>query len=296
MEGKAPKSPAATLLKDIGEAWQRTVVQLAKSIGQPLLSHGPLAIALSGIGLYVIGVVRTVGILRAEDIPFSRGLPIVQLQDYLLRGMSVLARPQLLFGLTILLLIVTLLLAMGNLRAEKGIPAGSAAPLVLPFLAFMGIGVALIPVAEWASLVPGVVIGITCLVKLDRGAQEGKSRTAALLTLGVFFGFALSMGTRAFFAPPPLDRAVITEVSGDVREGRLLYQSGSALYLAGGMDPENGHRLVEVLPTSSLTSVLVKDGEKRHLKTAPEMLGWSFYRLWEDDNSELHFEPSPKDQ
>lgn len=279
---------------DIWEAWRDTTLELAKDLGRPFLSHGPFALALSGIGLYILGIVRMVGILHAEDVPISRGLPLLSLQDYFLRGLSLIARPQLWFAVAVIVLVLTAMVAMSNLRESLKMSARFDLPLAAPMVFTMALGLGFIPLAEWACLLPGVTISFICLAKLNReGDTRQGSRAASLLTFGVFFGFALSTGARAYFVPPPLDNVVITNTSGEVREAKLLYQSSSSLYVVGRRDPYTKQRTVELLPISNFPRIVIRDGEFEISRTIPELLGLHFYRIWEDDNSGIHFEPSP---
>lgn len=238
VEGDTSGAERPPLLK----AWLSIVEYLGRSIGRTLLSHASLVLAVSGIGLYLIGVVRTVGILRAEGIPIARGLPVVALQDYLLRGLSVVAKPQTLLVLLTLLTMVTFVIAIADRREGEDKELGkliSRLTVLFSTAILLIVSMALIPVAEWLPMLPGAVGAIFCIARLDRlksHAPSGRSPRTVHYVAGLFCSLAFALGMRAYFFPPPLDQVRIVDQGGDVHIANLFYGTGPTLYTVGEMN------------------------------------------------------------
>lgn len=286
--------------KRFREIWAETAESLAESLGRPLAAHVPSVLALSGIGLYLLGVIRIVGILRAEDIPVTRGLPLLELQDYLLRGLTLTVRPQLLVMLAVFLVLITYVLAIGNWWRERGREARAfemGVDWIVLLTLFVLVPVFLFPLAEWLSMVPGLALAIVCVAKLERHNRVTVAATsprAAFLVVGFFLSLGIAIAGRAYYYPPPLDTVTITRAPATHSSSRLLYESGGVLYLVGPRSESGGNRGIEAVPSSSLQSFEIRDGEARNFQTLPELLGLHLYRIWEDDNSGLHLESTPK--
>jgi hypothetical protein len=289
------------------EEWLTTMKVMGSAIGKALRDHLSAWIAVGGISLYLIGVIRTAGILTAEHIPVSRGLPVVELPDYLLRGLSVVLATQTLLLFSGLLLGVPVLLAAqerdARLKASKTTPSTHGVDVTVswlqPTLAAVGgaflvlLMVAIYPLAEWAPMIMGFVISMTSVIKLGtrKAGTLGSDRSVGRWVALLVFGVVLAWGMRAYFDPPPLDLIRITYQDGRTETRRIFFSSGQAFYLVGA-EGKGTHRNLRVVPTASTRSAVLMDGSRRYFKTVPELLGLSFYRLWEDEQSNLHFEPS----
>lgn len=300
--------------------WLSFAGDLGGQVGKVLLSHASSVLAFAGVGLYVIGVVRTIGILEAEDIPVSRGLPLAPLQDYLLRGLAVVVTPQALFsivvigaGLTFIILGFSPDLSSGSdsheppespSRRESGLLGATVAALDALKRAIASIGLPLIaaamllivPVAEWLPVIPGAagvgfaLVGLSMFAKGDATAQGEKHQ--GVLVAGLLASLFLAWAMYAYFHPPPLDLARISTEDGKTRNAKLLYSSNEVLYLVGSEDEKSGHRRIEEIPFDSVRSVEISDGTPRRFRNIPELLGIRFWRYSESDGK-IELERSP---
>jgi len=293
--------------------WNAAARQLYLAAGKPLVKHASLTVAISAALLYLIGVIRTAGVLRIEDIPLTRGLTIVPLQDYLLRGLSVVAQPQILFGFGFILFGSTVLIASAETQREfleeKAKEEKGSAEIDIPNkedvfqsmrwaaglgVVFILIPVLVFPVAEWLPMLPATLLAVFCLVQLHRWSSTSTQDSPPVgYVMGLLAALAMAWALKAYFDPPPLETATITELDGKQWKARLLLGTGDTLYVLGQRDPQTNHRAIRGIPIASVQSVEVSDGPTRNFKTVPELLGIPLVRFWEDENGELHIESTP---
>jgi hypothetical protein len=286
-------------------------------VGKLLLSHAPALLAFAAVGLYVIGLIRTVGILQAEHIPVTRGLPLAPLQDYFLRGLAVVVTPQTFLYILLLgvlsasffaPLLAGVLLGQGS-QALPEEPATNAVPdspaLVSPGrrrpldslpVALCAIGVlVLVPLADWLPILPGATVAALALVALMKSyggsALPSAGRLAACVAV-IFASLFWAWGMRAYFHPPPLDIATVTMKDGEAWSASLVYATGQLLYVVGEKDRASDHRHIKAVPIASVRSVEIIDGSPRSFKTVAELLGLRLWRLTYDEDKPFERSPS----
>jgi len=297
------------------------VVDVGRLAGKVLLSSPTAFLAYAGVGLYVIGLVRTVGVLHAENIPITRGLPLAPLQDYLVRGLAVVVTPQ----TFMYILVIGLMLAFASMDLVPGIVAGRrvapdddndasgtdlpalSAPAVSPrssgkpevfFPPAFGLvliaAVILVPLAQWLPFVPGAAVAAWAFFSLLDMAEQPTVDTArfAIYVAALLGSLSLAWAMHAYFHPSSLDIATITPKKGKAWSASLLYSTNQMLYVLGKEDRESGHRRIEEIPVESLKSVEIIDGPPRNFNTVADLLG---IRLWRytEENGKPHIERSP---
>jgi len=264
------------------------------------LSDATAVLALGGVALYVVGLVRTIGLLRADGVDVKRGIPLAPLQDYLLRGLGVIVAPSSLeymaVGGLLLALVLTSprwrpLIAQGRSAEHAGdilVALGAIAVMQLGLIPTVADQLALLPLmlipgsfalfvspAELIPLVvPIVFLGAAAEIASRRGVLPDDWRSwtrshARVATAGVAAWLLLTTLLAAYLIPPPLDRATIETTSGEHLAGDLLTLTGSAAYLI-----EDGKRArIRVIPTASMRSLWMSSGRPRHYRSIADRIG-----------------------
>jgi hypothetical protein len=90
------------------------LASLGRRIGKLTLANLTAILALSGLLLYGVGLLRRVAQLHAEGVPTTRGLPLSSLQEYLIQGLSVLVDPN-----NVQLILTIIILAIAALVSPR---------------------------------------------------------------------------------------------------------------------------------------------------------------------------------
>lgn len=96
LDDEQPDRPGTSLPDWFLPAFSETTAALSvvgRRIGKLTLANLTAVLALSGLVLYAVGLLRRVAQLHAEGVPTTRGLPLASLQDYLVQGLSVVVDP-----------------------------------------------------------------------------------------------------------------------------------------------------------------------------------------------------------
>ncbi|HEU4702037.1 MAG TPA: hypothetical protein VFS37_06095 [Conexibacter sp.] len=258
-------------------------------------------LALGGVALYVVGLVRTVGLLHAEGVDVTRGVPLAPLQDYLLRGLGVVVAPRSLLQIAIAVLLLGVAITSARWAALVDEEGGSSENVQnilfgLFYLALVGLGftpfltdnlelapllvvpfsfVLIVPPVEWIpAIVPTVLaVAVAWLAKLSGllGDELGTwSRAHARVAAAAIAAWLLVAALlSAYLAPPPLDRARIETTSGERLAGGLLTLTASAAYLV----EDGAAARIRVIPVASMRSLWVSEGRPRHYRSIAEQLG-----------------------
>jgi hypothetical protein len=268
------------------------------------LGDATALLALGALGLYGVGVVRTLGSLHAAGVESFRGVPLIPLPEYLLRGLSVVMTVNAVVVIVLWVATAVLVLRLPRVRPREHTgerhhePAGESKPstpaarprwrtvargsaasallLAPPVLAVL----VLYPIADWLpGLVGGAVsmalillCGKTQLIQSDPGWTRSEARVALACLLT---GLLAMLATSAYVWPPPLEHVTAHLVGGRERAGELVSTSDGVLYLL----PAHGgaHPVVEGVPLDRVTVLAISRGTPRPRHTLAEQLG---VRLW----------------
>ncbi|HEY3830443.1 MAG TPA: hypothetical protein VGL57_14715 [Solirubrobacteraceae bacterium] len=96
VEGDDPQNTSVVVKEVIAG-----VVDFGRQLGELTFANVAALSALTATVLYVIGLVRRIGQLHAEDVSTTRGLGLSSLQDYLLEGLAVIVNPTIAFRLAV---------------------------------------------------------------------------------------------------------------------------------------------------------------------------------------------------
>jgi hypothetical protein len=256
------------------------------------LRHTTAFLAIGALVLYGVGLVRTIGLLHAEGIETTRGVPLAPLQDYLVRGISVMATPATLATMVMIGGIVVLALVLPEwlrsrvsrqrARHRETTPQEFGGILFTATVATTGPFLLFFPLAETAPTVGPlafVVSGFAWALYTGRfphnwvGWTRAHSRAVAAGFLLTFLASALLL---AYFAPPPIDEVTIRTSAGGHVTGSLVALTGSAIYVVPQTE-EDG--TVTVIPLARVTSLVIADGPRRTFRTLPEIMGLHIGRL-----------------
>lgn len=265
------------------------------------LADATALLAVGGVALYIVGLVRTVGLLHAEGVDVTRAIPLAPLQDYLLRGLGVIVTP----GSLLQIAIAGLLLAAALTSARWGAlfhggddPSETVWNILFGLfgLALLGLGfipfladdlvltpllvipfsfVLLVPPVEWIPVVVPTALAVAAAALAawsgrppdEWGAwSRGHARVAAA-TIAAWLLVAALLD--AYLAPPPLDRARIETTSGERLTGGLLTLTGSLAYVVEDGEKER----IRVIPVADMRSLWVSEGRPRHYRSIAEQIG-----------------------
>ena len=253
--------------------------------------HVTALLALGALALYVVGVVRTVGVLHAEGVETLRGIPLVPLQDYLLRGLGVLASPTTAAALVALVALAALLVArqppergLLEVRAPRAAQTGSkrADAAVRAFAILMLLFFSLfMPFSSWVPVY--AAFAVAAIGGLFFGVQAPDPRTlviqhpqelAAMLVGGVLTAALLT----AYLWPPPMDRATIRTTDGAHRVGKLIANGDGVAYVLAAASHDR-HPAVYAIPFARIVSLRIVNGPPHRDRTLANVLGLSTWQL-----------------
>lgn len=198
--------------------------------------------------LYLLGVVSSIGALRASGVDEGQGLALIPLEEHLRKGVGIL-----LSWTTVLLAGAFALMYVG---ARSGTSGGSGEPAVLTRF-WNGVVVLVVLLCMFAMpwtiilVMLLVVVALFASVLLPRwlgGRWEG--RRAEIYVATMFVTLALVAGLDAYFRSDPLPRAVVT-VGHSTLSGSIIATDGGFVYLA----PQAGHGLYRAVPVARVTAM-----------------------------------------
>jgi hypothetical protein len=87
-------------------------------------------LALAGVACYAVGIAQKIGVLDAEHVPLSAGIPLFALQDYFVQGLATVTSPRTLGDLALLTMFcfAIVLLSPAGVRAWSSKAAPADAP------------------------------------------------------------------------------------------------------------------------------------------------------------------------
>ena len=273
--------------------------QLANRLGKVTVKNATATTAAGLVVIYLVGVLRALGQLSAEDVSPVRALFLRPLQDYFVDGLAVILNPE-----TIALVLVTTAGVVLALRAagspfsdrpastrKKTQEAKTSASIFragfsLGFVVVAGgVLVLVMPLANWMPFVVGaiplyVLLGLIAKSEgQDDTFGEWSSKHRRLMALTLVTCFVLAVGIRAFAAPTPLDRAVIRTTDHRIMRADLIAHANGFFYLAGARVavPSGKERQIIAVPAEHIARVRLYKGN-RYWKNLLELVCVRFYR------------------
>lgn len=288
--------------------------ELERIVRSLRITHVTALLALGAVGLYAVGVVRTIGLLHAEGVATTRGIPLVPLQDYLVRGLSVVLTLNAVLELAFFGLVIVLVLESPRIARSVARRATGTGPLresvFRPFAVLLRsrtwvvgaagallLSVLFVPVAEWAPAVLAYTFAFgTAAFAVRRGLsldprrwQPAHARVAGAVVVGYIL---IALLGNAYLTPPPIDRVVIRTSDGATLAGKLLAVSGGVVYMAGASPARRGRPAITALPIGRVATMQIAGGQPRAHRTLFESIGIRFWRFdWGDPGAGLHRSP-----
>jgi len=217
--------------------------------------HLPAFLAFGVAVLYLLGVVTTIGALRASGVDARQGLPLVPLEDHLLRGVSILVSPWM-AAVAAWLAVVYLgaSSAVTSSRSQSG-PFGSAigrrvySVVLLALAGFLAVALPWGLVLLLALFVGIWIIGMVIPRRL--GGPWG-ARVAEVYVIAMLVAWLLTSGLDAYFRSDPFPKATIRTKDGTI-EGTLVGSNGGLIYLA----PDGERGLYRAIPVDRVVDLVV---------------------------------------
>jgi hypothetical protein len=228
------------------------------------VSHLPAILAGGAVALYVVGVVSTLGELRASGVDVTEGMPLIPLEQHLLNGVGIVASGNTLMIAGIALAMYWSLRGDANGRAVSGRPW----PYLVAFALVM-LWVAL--AAPWVTIfiIAIYVGGLVALLWFARRFPELWRRRRAELYVGLYLlTLPLLAGLDAYFRSDPLPKATINTES-RAFEGPLVATNGGVVYLA----PRKPGGLYEGLAAEQIREMVVEPQRRDQEASVLELLG-----------------------
>lgn len=294
-----------------GESGVRNDLQLL--LRSLTLANATAFLALGALVLYVVGVVRTIGLLHAEGVTTARGVPLVPIQDYLLRGLGVVTDPGRLNGVLIVAAVLAFPLVLPDPDDEAatddehdedapGVPAPRPTwrarirriavlawthpVMALALTATVIVGL-LTPAAQWLPVVGaigiiGAILWAAVHLELLPADPVRWRRPHRRAVTGVMLAVTLVMVLlAAYLRPPPIQRVRIELAPGSrPLVGKLLAVTDSLVYYLPMRRDRSDAPAIRAIPLGRVTALNVTDGPARRFLTIPQKLG---LRLWHFD-------------
>lgn len=243
------------------DRWQATFLAVPNYV--------PATFAVLAVVLYALGVIKSVGELRASHVEVSQGMALIPLEEHLRNGVGILVSPVFLF---FVLIYIPLYFRIRD-AVDNGRPFPPPATGWLRVY-FAVIGVSLVVIAivgpwPFIFLAAIAVAGMMLPVWLPRvlgGPWE--RRTAGLYIACGLGSLALISGLSSYFRSDPLPKASFRTDTRRV-EGPLIGTSDGIIYLA----PASSKGLYRAEPVARVQQLTVVRQEREDDPSLLNLIG-----------------------
>jgi hypothetical protein len=286
------------------EAVARAAVGVGRNLQKLGLRNITAIFAVTGFFIYLVGVARRIGQLKAEHISIGRGLPLEPLPDYFVQGLSVIVAVPTLLLLLGCALVVAAAYAWPTLftsprpgvramrrgpgpepepaKTSVGSHLRASATFLIPTVAVFW----LVPLGALVTIIAGLFPAlILLLVNSEYKFVEVAHWThltpvqARIFAAAFIISWASYFLAVAGFQPAPLDQAKITTVYGSIRSGHLLAQVNNFVYVVTPTRDREKESDIVAIPTNEIRRLEIEPGQPRYYQTLAELAGISSIRL-----------------
>lgn len=271
-------------------SWWDRVARSAPTVASSI----PALLALGALGIYLVGILQAVGMLRATGVDTYRALAFSSLQDYFLRGVAIL------LGTTGGLLVLCLgavggYWVFGNRASETIAPPkpsegwigrlGSGATYLVLAVLVLALPVAVtVPVFGVVVAVVVAIAGARRVGLLPSDLSEVVDSLPRRLVVA-FVGaiVLLATGVQAYVAPLNHEYARVRLSTNKVIAGEYVGAKDGMVYLAGKRPSHESvgnprQRSMRAIPIARIAELRVSK-EARYYRTALETIGVPFLRI-----------------
>ena len=233
--------------KERGQTW--------RSLGLTFLSHVPAVLTVGAIVLYLLGVVASIGQLRASDADVGQALNLIPLERHLRNGIAIALSPWTLF---IVVMFPALAFVVSN--PTESAPTGDTTvsppfPRIYGWVA-LAVFLFICVVGPWTAIASLVLTAVCLFAPLIAAVKLGgywRARMPTLYVLGGITATTLLAALNAYFLSDPLPAAML-QTSGRSVEAPLIAISEGVVYLAA-VKPNGFYTAVPVAQVTNLSVV-----------------------------------------